>query len=101
MCGAYGASSAVQFAGATSDSGKYLYGSNQWGWDDSGAQCMTVSPSMIWSCDTRDSRLTIVVRQVGLDDSDDAASFNVTWSWTERDVWVCDTLHCLCLHAPY
>jgi len=66
MCGAYGASSAVQFAGATSDSGKYLYGSNQWGWDASGAQCMTV----------------------GLDDSDDAASFNVTWSWTERDVWV-------------
>jgi hypothetical protein len=44
MCAAYGESTAAQFAGATSDSGKYLYGSNQWGWDDSGAQCMTVSP---------------------------------------------------------
>ncbi|CAD0114264.1 unnamed protein product [Aureobasidium uvarum] len=63
MCAAYGASTADQFAGAVSDSGKYLYGSNQWGWDDSGAQ-------------------------LGLDDSDDAASFNVTWSWTERDVWL-------------
>jgi xyloglucan-specific endo-beta-1,4-glucanase len=44
MCAAYGESTAAQFAGASSDSGKYLYGSNQWGWDDSGAQCMTVSP---------------------------------------------------------
>ncbi|KAI5196617.1 concanavalin A-like lectin/glucanase [Aureobasidium subglaciale] len=66
MCGAFGDSSALQYAGASTDTGKYLYGANQWGWDASGAQCMTV----------------------GLDDSDDAASFNVTWSWTERDVWV-------------
>ncbi|KAG9625021.1 concanavalin A-like lectin/glucanase, partial [Aureobasidium melanogenum] len=66
MCAKYGDSTAAQFAGATSDSGKYLYGSNQWGWDDSGSQCMTVD----------------------LDDSNDAAAFNVTWSWTERDVWV-------------
>jgi len=43
MCAKYGDSTAAQFAGATTDSGKYLYGSNQWGWDDSGAQCMTVS----------------------------------------------------------
>lgn len=43
MCAAFGDSSAAQFAGASSDTGKYLYGSNQWGWDDSGAQCMTVS----------------------------------------------------------
>ena len=31
------------FDGATTDSGTYLYGTNQWGDDGSGAQCMTVS----------------------------------------------------------
>lgn len=35
MCG--------QFQGATTTSGTYLYGTNQWGWDSSGAQCMEVS----------------------------------------------------------
>lgn len=31
-----------QYNGATTDSGAYLYGTNQWGEDGSGAQCMTV-----------------------------------------------------------
>ncbi|GAB7355556.1 hypothetical protein MBLNU459_g6030t3 [Dothideomycetes sp. NU459] len=59
MCG--------QFEGALTDSGTYLYGTNQWGWDSSGAQCM----------------------EANLDDSKThAASFNATWSWEARDVWV-------------
>lgn len=31
-----------QYNGATTDSGTYLYGTNQWGEDGSGSQCMTV-----------------------------------------------------------
>lgn len=35
-----------QFDGALTESGTYLYGTNQWGMDSSGAQCMTVSPDL-------------------------------------------------------
>ncbi|KAL1311428.1 hypothetical protein AAFC00_001589 [Neodothiora populina] len=55
------------YDGATTDSGIYLYGTNQWGNDGSGSQCITVELD---------------------DDKTDAASFNATWSWTNNSVWV-------------
>lgn len=56
-----------QYNGATTDSGLYLYGTNQWGADGSGSQCMTVELD---------------------DDKTDAASFNATWTWTNNSDWV-------------
>ncbi|KAF1348177.1 concanavalin A-like lectin/glucanase domain-containing protein [Delphinella strobiligena] len=55
------------YNGATTDSGTYLYGTNQWGNDGSGSQCIYVELD---------------------DDSTKAASFNATWSWTNNSVWV-------------
>jgi hypothetical protein len=66
LCAVYGDSVTAQFAGAKSNSGKYLYGSNQWGWDDSGAQCMVVSnrPSCVCvrSCDMKLTGISLLGR---------------------------------------
>lgn len=75
------------YNGATTDSGTYLYGTNQWGNDGSGSQCIYVShPSCYVYVNTCFFNTPI---QVELDDdTTDAASFNATWSWTNNSVWV-------------
>lgn len=55
------------YYGWTTDSGTYLYGTNQWGWDDSGAQCMTVrlnSTRQLWSGTNDDYRSTLTMLMV-------------------------------------